>query len=235
MQMATVDYENIIPPKIFRPLEILCRTALSYGANHPAVRQSIQEVMNAIRGVSTERYHHQSPAEVMRLQQILQIAADTRSENPPRTQPVQKDPIEELRLKPYRLPPEQIAAAQYIREVRHAFGRFLTVNSRSLEKVGGSRRAMNPVMVMKPAFVDKYQKVYVPWYEKLSTKKLPREKIGVVPAISVVFQVILEGSMPNKDLDKSFGLGRGSCLSIVVEQLAELANALERYVTNGGG
>jgi hypothetical protein len=198
---SDLDVGTVVDPNTFRALENLCRTAISYGDNHPAVRSAVAQLARTMRVEAEMRYGH-GTADVVALTALLRRTSPLRPPKPAGDpQPARLAPLDYLREHD-ALTAEQLAAAESIIRIWYGFGRFLTVQGRDYRE-GGSRknRRVDPVSVMGQDLWDEWRGVYKPWYERAKRVRVPG---SALPVVTLVLQVLVD-EKPPATLDVVYG------------------------------
>jgi hypothetical protein len=222
---------TILEPRIFRKVETFCNAAISYSNNHPTVREAISALVLEIRMQALNKFGHDSIDS-----QNLSFLLKKTNPNKPyehQTPTPQLDPIDVLERQ-RRLEPSQVSAANTIREVWKAFGRFLVISARGYDRVnGGVKRAhaLGPMDVMGQELWETYSNIYKPWYELTKEKTVAKEKAGRVKVITVVFAILLDEHQP-VEVDVAYGLERGTALDLLKQ---ELSLFFDPHAVLGGG
>jgi hypothetical protein len=197
---------SVVDPSLFLAIEILCRSAITYGGNHPTVRSDVNRVVSNLRRLATARHGHDS-IEVVSLLRLLERTHPLKEQH--QRPPAEPDPIEELEFR-RRLSPEQSAAASLMRNVWDAFQRGLAISPRSMEKLGSHKRArpVHPIDVMGRRVYEVWRDHYIPWYEKAKLRRVERRTSGNVGAVDIVWHILIEGQQPVM-VDRCFRLDGG--------------------------
>lgn len=207
-----------LDPKVFKTFESLCKTALTYGDNHPNIRNAVANVLFQLQQQSLSTYGELT-IDVLTLQQLFK-KTDPRYEHK-RPDP-EKDPIYELSqgAKP-KLSPEQQEAASTIRHIWHCFAKFLSVASRNYDtKSGKKHRVLSPMDIMDQKTYDLYREIYSPWYNKAKQTPIVNYKKQALSTnhAYVVITILTQDQFPS-NLDKICRLPLGSSLSALQYQL----------------
>lgn len=214
---------SVIPPRLYSPVETLCRDAILYSGNHAGMRASIRALAFAMRGAAEDSVGHVT-ADTLALEGLLKRSDARQAELPFRE--AQKDPVEELHRQAH-LNAQQVSAADLIRRVWTAWGRHLVVAGKAFDGTPSPRRLVDPVMSMGASLLNEWHGVYTPWYEQAKKKFERREAGGMVPVTRLVISVVMEPVFPGA-LDKLERLKLGTSLRVLKTELTELAKAQER-------
>lgn len=222
---VVVEYPSapvVLPPRLYRPVEDLCRDALHYSDNAVGVRESIRKLVFAMRALADQTLGHVA-ADALVLEGLLK-RTDSRQQELAFKRPT--DPIEELHRQAH-LNPDQRSAALLIRRVWGAWGRHLTVVGHGFDSEGGGARTLkDPWLSMDEELWDLWRRIYVPWYEAAKKIHEPRESRGMVAVSKLVISIVMEPIFPGA-LDSLEHLKRGTCLRVLKQQLTELSKLQE--------
>lgn len=195
----------ILDPHLFHALELVCRGAINYGQNHASVRTDVNRLAAELRRISMEKHGHDS-LEVVTLVQLLDRTDPKKGHQRP---PAELDIITALEMK-RELSPQQSSAASLIRSVWTAFQRGRSIAPRSMEKLGGNKRARptHPMDLMGRRVYEIWQRHYIPWFEKAKYRRVNRRTSGNVASVDIVFHILIEGHQPYQ-VDNAFRLDKG--------------------------
>lgn len=217
MQPPTVP--TVLPPRIYRAIEALCRDALHYSDKHPTVRKLVTSVYQALE-VEAHTQHGSPSIEALSLKKVLTKIINSEEDNIPSHRLVPLQLLEADQL----LRPEQIEAAHHILQVWQGWGRYLQVSGRKYEK-GGSKRAgtssLGPLDVMGESTWALWREYYIPW-ERGARQRLV-DGGGWLHArkescFEVVMGVVVKDISP-KQLDQAFYWRQGSALIALQDEL----------------
>lgn len=210
---------TILEPRLFRALELVCKDAISLSNNHPAMRRSVGSVYFQLRTAAIERCGHETP-DVIAIKSILDRTAP---------EGIRRVPVKEVLTALYekgQLDADEIRAGKLIADIWRAFGRFLTVVSRSYDNApaGQRTRTCDPADVMGSSLNANWRDYYCPWYEVAKHKLVPSKVayMGYKTRAALVLYVIVEQMMP-RIIDKAFKLPRNTTITVVKEELDALA------------
>lgn len=220
----------VLPPRLYKPLEDVCRAALDYGGNAAGVRDPVRKLAFAMRAIAEEEVGHLT-TDITMLESLLKRTDPRQAELPlGKTRP--KDPVEVL-FKQRHLNSDQRAAALFVRDVWNAWGRYLVVSGHGFDgEGGGTRRLRDPFEAMGQDLWDRWKTIYKPWYELVKREYAPRKSGGMVPVSKLVLSIIIEPVFPGA-LDDLERLERGTCLRVLKEQLTALSKLREGAQNNG--
>lgn len=222
-RLSPGDLRFVIPPSIYRSVEVLCRDALAYGANSAGIRQAVSQLINVGRREALARFGHDTP-DIIGLSALLARSDPFRqamSRDPSRKP--EQEPVVELARQAH-IDSDQLAAADLVKRVNTAWGRFLAVGARSYESRSQKHkdRALDPFWVMGENVYKEWRNVYNPWYDEASKKKVGANNRGMVTAARVVIHVVMLPMFPGQ-MDTNERLDKGTSLRVLKEELALLA------------
>lgn len=221
--LSLEDMRFVIPPSVFRPIEVLCRDALNYGANAAGIRSSVGYLLNVVRREAHARYGHDT-ADVMAISSLLTRTDPARADRVLPDRRPDQEPIQEL-FRQAHINEDQLRAADMVRRVETAWGRFLAVGARSYEgKSQKTReRALDPVWIMGDDVFREWREVYNPWYRAAASRKVGANGRGMVTAARIVIHVVMVPMFPGQ-IDATERLERGTSLRVLKDELATLSN-----------
>jgi hypothetical protein len=218
MVMITESIVSTLDPKVFKTLESLCKTALTYGDNHPNIRNAVANLSFQLQQHSMS-IHGELTIDVITIQQLLR-KTDPRYEH--QRPAIEQDPIIELSQGNYpKLSPDQQSAAATIRRIWQCFSKFLAVASRNYNtKSGKKHRILLPLDVMDQNTYDTYRDTYSPWINKAKLTPIVNFKKKPLSTShgEVVLAILTQDWFP-KQLDLAHRLPRGSSLFALQHQL----------------
>ena len=231
--VVVVEYPSapvVIPPRLYAPIEAVCRDALHYGDNAIGMRDAVRKLIFSMRAIAEQTTGHVT-ADILSLEQLLHRTDPKQRELPLRGTTL--DPITEMHRQAH-LNADQLNAAKFIHDIWTAWGRHLVVTGHGFDSEGGGARELkDPVMSMGKDLWNDWKTIYTPWYEGAKKIVVPREAGGMVPVTRLIITIIMEHVFPGAldDLEK---LKRGTCLRVLKEQLTALSQMQERRATTHG-
>lgn len=208
-QALEAELQLVFPIKVFAAIEELARAHLAENRQDHSSRERVSKLAFTLRQETYLRFGHES-LETILLGKLLRPATGGWKQPAPRL-----DSISYMRTYPknHRLNAQQEAAAEMIKKVWEAFGRFRFIGARNLETggMGGGGQALQPLDVMGDEIWDHYKKYYIPWYKMASVISVHRKRYapGAVSLAAISFRVLVEDFFP-EEIDSSFGLVKGS-------------------------
>jgi hypothetical protein len=216
-----------IPPRLYKPIEDLCRDALHYSDNAVGMRETIRKLAFAMRAAVSDASGGSASIDVLALEALLNRTDPNQRELPFNRTERPRDPVEEL-FKQHHLDSDQYASAMLLRDVWNAWGRHLLVVGHGFDGEGGGARTLkDPLTSMGQAQWDIWRSVYTPWYENAKKVTVVSKSRGTIRVTSLVLAIVTESTFPGA-LDQILKLERGTCLRVLKEQLTELSKLKER-------
>ena len=221
------DAPAVINPKLFHAIEVLCRDALQYGGNATGIRNTIITLVSTMRQQAWADFGHDT-VDVSSISSLLQRTDPAREHSQRPLRAAEKDPIQEL-VRQAHLNGDQERAADIIRHIWRAWGRYLSVAARTFEKRSNSarERALDPFWVMGEDDFLLWIEVYRPWYEVIK-KELYQTRIGgTVSAARIVIHAVTIPMFPGR-IDVVERLETGTSLRVLKSGLLALAERNRR-------
>lgn len=206
------ELQLIIPPKIFNTLSALCRDFLEHNKYDDPSRDFVSRLAFVFRQEAYMRFGHEC-LETFALAKLLKQAEAKYTPKLPRLDSVSW--IRAYRNRNSRLDSDQEDAAEHIKRVWVAFGRFQGIAGSGLSGGGGggSRgRAMQPIDVMDQELWDHHRLVYTPWYNTAKMVQVDRRRGKGRISLAAIVLKILVGDMFPEEMDQSYALVRGTSL-----------------------
>lgn len=201
------ELQLIYPVKVFDQILVLAAAYLAERKYDAPSRDLVSRLAFSLRQETYQRFGHES-LETIALAKLLRPVPRGFREKPPRL-----DAISHMRGYPknHRLTAQQEAAAEMIKKVWEAFGRFRFVGARGMEGGGGGGQVLQPLDVMGDDLWEHYCKVYKPWYTEASKITVTRKRfqVGGVSIAAVAFRVLVEDFFP-EEVDKGYALVQGT-------------------------
>lgn len=212
------ELQLIVPPKVFDALTQLCRLYLAAAGDSDAARDYIAKLAFIFRQEAYQRFGHES-LETFALAKLMRQTESKWTPKLPRLDSISW--IRAYRNKDARLDSSQEEAAECIKRVWTAFGRFMGIAGRGFEGGGGSRgRVLSPLDVMDQSQWEDYNKIYIPWYERAKITQVDRRRGNShISLAAIVFKILVDDLYP-EELDSSYCLVRGSSLKALKAALS---------------
>ena len=211
------NIQTVLDPKLFKLIESLSRTALSYGDNHNTIRTCIGNLCFYLQQQSLQNYGHLT-IDTVTLKTLLKKTDPKYEFERPKPK---LDVIEELGpLYQKKLTNDQQTAANQIRKVWAAFQKYLTVASRSYDtKSGKKNRVIQPLELMDPKLFVTYRNIYTPWYEKACRELVSSNDKRIITNEGDITTIIIVENIFPKELDLARNLKLGASIDILKKQL----------------
>lgn len=199
----------ITSPKIFTNLFQLFQRYLKDQNNSQSSREFLAQMAFAFRQEAYKRFGHDS-AETFALAKLLRQVGDG-----PASAKGRPDALTYLNKSDNprtRLTADEMSAVEYIQKIWQAFGRFLFMGTRNLERAGTRSRVLSPMDVMTEDTWIHYKEIYCPWYEvakKITVNR--RQTGGPLSVASITFKIVVEDVYPDA-LDLGFAMTEGTAL-----------------------
>lgn len=204
------ELQMILPPLLFSFVEAICKAHLEGSKQDHKSRDLIARFAFAMRAEAFAKFGHDT-LETFALGKLLREGQFSYAERLGRLDSISH--IKAYKNKGARLSGEQETAAEYIKSIWDAFGKFRTIGGRGFE--GGSSRSsqvLQPLDVMGDELYNHYRQIYSPWADAAKyviVARLRRE--GNVNIAAVIFKVLIEDFYPEQ-IDGAFGLPKGTGL-----------------------
>lgn len=202
------ELQLIFPLKVFAQIEDLARVHLETNKYDFPSRDRISRLAFILRQETFAKYGHES-LETIALAKLLRPTPKGWQPKPPRL-----DAISHMRgySKHHRMDAHQEAAADMIKRVWDAFGRFRLIGGRGMEGGRGGGQVLHPLDVMGDELWEHYCKVYKPWYLVASKISIHRRRYseGSLSLAALVFKVLVEDFFP-EEVDNMFACIQGTC------------------------
>jgi len=198
--------------KIFVRIEELCRKYLDVNRYDTPSKELVSQLTFTFRQEAIARFGHDT-LETFALAKLVQKGPSLGFiDKPPRVDSITW--INNYPSKNSRLSSDQQEAAEKIRDVWEAFGKFLWVTGRSYGGGGGGSRssATSPLDVMGDDLWKHHQTIFTPWCNIASKTSVNRRMAGGGLTIAAItFKILVEDFYPEA-IDKGFGLVKGTAL-----------------------
>lgn len=200
----------LLPAQVWNFVEALCRLHLQADATKQG-RELVAQLALTMRQEALRRFGHDT-LETFALARMLREGTARWQPKEPRLDAISH--INNAKHPPHRLTSDQQEAAEDIREVWTAFGKFLEIAGRDIGGGSSSRAtALGPVDVMGEGLWEHHRDVFKPWQFKASRTVVLRRTStsNHLTIAAVVYKVLVEDIYP-AELDLHFALVGGTAL-----------------------
>lgn len=204
----------LLPAQVWPFVEALCRLLLQHGTDRQQSRDLIAELALTCRQEALRKFGHDT-LETFKLSRMLREGTSRWTPKAPRVDAITY--INSAKHPPHRFTGDQDTAANDIRDVWGAFGKFLEVASRSIGGGGSARsQALGPVDVMGEDLWAHHRDVFKPWINKAARTVVTRRTStgNHLSIAAIVFKVLVDDVYP-EEIDNNYALIKGTALRAV--------------------